>query len=172
MRNTLYKKIPLYAMLIALAMILSYVEALIPIPFVVPGMKLGLANLVIVIALYLLSGRAALLISVLRVLLVGFLFGTGMSILYSLGGGIVSLLLMVLIKRMKGFSMIGVSIAGGVAHNMGQLAVAALVLQDTVVFSYAPALLIAGVVTGALIGWIAGRITDTVRKAFHRSENL
>lgn len=159
----MYKKIPLYAMLVALAMIFSYVEVLIPISFGVPGMKLGVANLVVVVGLYLLKSREVFLISMLRIVLMGYLFGNGMSILYSLAGGILSFFLMMLFKRMK-FSMVGVSIIGGVSHNVGQLMVAALVLQNAVVFYYAPALLAAGTITGALIGILSTKIVRAVKK--------
>ena len=159
----MYKKVPLYAMLVALAMIFSYVEALLPISFGVPGMKLGLANLIVVIGLYLLKPGEVLLISVLRIVLVGYLFGNGMSIVYSLAGGLLSFVLMALLRKIKGFSMIGVSIAGGVSHNVGQLLVAAFVLESGAVFYYAPVLL-AGLVTGTLIGIAAGRIVKAVKK--------
>lgn len=162
--ETMYKKVPLYAMLVALAMIFSYVEALLPISFGVPGMKLGLANLIVVIGLYLLKPGEVLLISVLRIVLVGYLFGNGMSIVYSLAGGLLSFVLMALLRKIKGFSMIGVSIAGGVSHNVGQLLVAAFVLESGAVFYYAPVLLIAGLVTGTLIGIAAGRIVKAVKK--------
>ena len=108
------------AMLVALAMIFSYVESLIPINLGVPGIKLGVANLVTVTGLYILAPMEVLLVVILRVLLVGFMFGNGMSILYSLAGGILSFLVMLLLKQIKGFSMIGVSIAGGVSHNIGR----------------------------------------------------
>lgn len=111
-------------MLVALAMIFSYVESLIPINLGVPGIKLGVANLVTVTGLYILAPMEVFVVVILRVLLVGFMFGNGMSILYSLAGGILSFLVMLLLKRIKGFSMIGVSIAGGVSHNIGQIAVA------------------------------------------------
>ena len=108
------KKLANMAMLVALAMIFSYVESLIPINFGVPGMKLGVANLVTVTGLYFLEIPEVLAVSVLRVLLTGFLFGNGMSIIYSLAGAVVSLLAMALVKKMDGISIVGVSITGGV----------------------------------------------------------
>ena len=120
------------AMLVALAMIFSYVESLIPIYFGVPGLKLGVANLVTVTGLYFLEIPEVLAVSVLRVLLTGFLFGKGMSIIYSLAGAVVSLLAMVLVKKMDGISIVGVSITGGVFHNIGQILVAMAVVENLI----------------------------------------
>ena len=150
------------AMLVALAMIFSYVESLIPINLGVPGIKLGVANLVTVTGLYILAPMEVLLVVILRVLLVGFMFGNGMSILYSLAGGILSFLVMLLLKRIKGFSMIGVSIAGGVSHNIGQIAVAMCVLENTKLVYYLPVLMIAGTITGILIGVVSQKILPAV----------
>ena len=151
------RKIALCAMLMALAMIFSYVEVLIPINLGVPGIKLGIANLVVVVLFFLPAGEV-LMISVARILLMGYLFGNGMSILYSLAGGLLSFLVMLLLKHIKGFSITGVSIAGGVTHNVAQICVAAYVVQNTKLFYYLPVLLIAGVITGTLIGILSGRI--------------
>lgn len=138
-------------------MIFSYV-ALIPINFGVPGIKLGIANLIVVIGLFFLPPAEVLMISIARILLMGYLFGNGMSILYSLAGGLLSFFVMLLLKKIKGFSMTGVSIAGAVAHNVAQICVAAYVVQNTKLFYYLPVLLIAGVITGTLIGILSGRI--------------
>lgn len=128
----------------------------------VPGIKLGVANLVTVTGLYILAPMEVLLVVILRVLLVGFMFGNGMSILYSLAGGILSFLVMLLLKRIKGFSMIGISIAGGVSHNIGQIAVAMCVLENTKLIYYLPVLMIAGTVTGILIGVVSRKILPAV----------
>lgn len=156
------RKVASGAMLVALAMIFSYVESLIPINLGVPGIKLGVANLVTVTGLYILAPMEVFLVVVLRVLLVGFMFGNGMSILYSLAGGILSFLVMLLLKRAKGFSMIGVSIAGGVSHNIGQIAVAMCVLENTKLVYYLPVLMIAGTITGILIGVVSRKILPAV----------
>ena len=142
----------------ALALIFSYVETLIPISFGVPGMKLGLANLVIVVALYRQTAKDAFLVSAVRIVLAGFLFGNLSMILYSLAGSSLSLLGMALLKRSRGFSVIGVSLAGGVLHNMGQLIVAMLVVETYSIVYYLPVLLISGMVTGVLIGVISGEV--------------
>ena len=128
----------------ALALIFSYVETLIPIQFGVPGIKLGLANLIIVIVLYKTDWREALLLSVVRIILAGFIFGSLFSIIYSLAGGILSLAVMALLKRTDRFSVAGISIAGGVCHNIGQLIVAMVVVETYQVGYYLPVLLIAG----------------------------
>ncbi len=146
------------AMLTALAMIFGYVEALIPFGFGIPGVKLGLANIVIVLALYILPAYQALAIQLMRIVLVSFPFGNLSMMIYSLAGGILSFLVMCLLKRMKGFSVTGVSIAGGVSHNIGQLTVAVLVVQNLKIAFYFPALMLAGLVTGGVIGILADRI--------------
>ena len=146
------EKLTKMAMLVALAMIFSYVESLIPINFGIPGMKLGVANLVTVTGLYFLELPEVFLVVVMRILLTGFLFGNGMSIIYSLAGGILSLLMMAVIKRINGFSVIGVSIMGGVSHNIGQIIVASIVVENLKLVYYLPALLIAGAVTGFIMG--------------------
>ena len=149
-------RVAVFGVFTALALIFSYVELLSPINFGIPGAKLGLANLVIIIVLYKTDWKEALLLSVVRIVLAGFLFGNLFGILYSLAGGILSLAVMALLKRSGAFSIIGVSMAGGVSHNVGQLIMAMLVVETYAVGYYLPVLLIAGLITGTLIG-IAGR---------------
>lgn len=158
------RKVAYSAMLVALAMIFSYVEVLIPVNFGIPGIKLGLANMVVVVGPYFLNPAEVLLISVTRILLVGFLFGNGMSIIYSLAGGLLSFAVMMLLKKAKGFSIVGVSIAGGVSHNTGQILAAVCVVENTKLFYYFPALLVAGVITGTLIGIVSGRVLPVVQR--------
>ncbi|WP_346911100.1 Gx transporter family protein [Faecalicatena orotica] len=147
----------------ALALIFSYVEMLIPIQFGVPGIKLGLANLLIVIMLYKCGPKEALLLSVVRIVLSGFIFGNMFSIIYSLAGGILSLAVMAFLKGRGSFSVMGVSIAGGVCHNMGQLAVAMAVVETYRVGYYLPVLLIAGMLTGMLIGIVSNEVLKRIR---------
>ena len=142
----------------ALAIIFGYVEMLLPVFFVVPGMKLGLANLVTVFVLYRYRAKEAAVISLIRIVVIGFLFANLFSILYSLAGAALSLLCMTAARRFSGLSIVGVSILGGVTHNLGQLIVAALVVENGNVFYYFPALLISGLITGALIGIVTGEI--------------
>ena len=158
------KRIAKMSMLVALAIIFSYIEFLIPINLGVPGIKLGLVNLVIVIALYTMKTVDVWLISILRILILGFMFGSGMSIIYSIAGAVLSLLVMCIIKRIKGFSIVGVSIAGGVCHNIGQVLVAMLVVETTGILYYMPALLVAGIITGAIIGIVSKRVISVIKK--------
>jgi heptaprenyl diphosphate synthase len=152
-----------FGVFVALALIFSYIETLIPFQIGIPGVKLGLANLVIVIALYRMPVGEVYLLSGVRVVLTGFLFGNLMSILYSLAGGILSLTVMWGMKRIRSVSILGVSIAGGVFHNIGQLLAAALMVETYGVFSYLPVLLISGLLTGFVIGLAAGEMLKRIR---------
>ena len=160
------KRVAYCAMLTALAMIFGYVEALIPFHFGIPGIKLGIANLVIVLAIYMLPGYQALLIQLSRIVLVSFLFGNMSMMLYSLAGGVLSFFVMSLFKRMKGFSITGVSILGGISHNIGQLVVAILVVHNLKIGYYFPVLLIAGLITGCLIGMLAQKMKPILEKLY------
>ena len=166
------KKIANMAMLVAVAMIFSYVESLIPINFGVPGMKLGIANLVTVTGIYFLALPEVLLVVVMRVLLIGFMFGNGMSIIYSLAGGILSVLVMTLLKKAKGFSEVGVSIAGGISHYIGQLIVASIVVENMKLVYYLPVLLIAGTITGFLIGILSKKLLPIIKRESERAEQV
>ena len=148
-------RVAYFGVFTALAFIFSYVETLIPINFGIPGVKLGLANLIIVIALYKMNTKEAYMLSVVRVLRSGFIFGNYFSIIYSLAGGLLSLTVMAILKKREGFSVMGVSMAGGVFHNIGQLIVAMIVVETFSVSYYMPVLLIAGLVTGFVIGLVA-----------------
>lgn len=148
-------RVAYFGVFTALALIFSYVETLIPVNLGIPGVKLGLANLIIVVALYKMRLSEAYLLSVVRVLLAGFIFGNYFSIIYSLAGGVLSLTVMALLKKWGGFSLQGISIAGGVFHNIGQLIVAAVVVETFSVTYYFPVLLVAGLLTGLVIGIVA-----------------
>ena len=159
-------KVAVFGVFKSLALILSYVELLIPINFGIPGMKLGLANLLVVILLYKGCPRDALLLSVIRILLSGLIFGNMFSIFYSLGGGLLSLAVMVFLKKTGQFTVAGISIGGGASHNVGQLLVAMFVVQTYQVGYYLPVLLIAGVITGAVIGILSAEVlkrTQSIR---------
>lgn len=148
-------RVAYFGVFTALALIFSYVETLIPVNLGIPGVKLGLANLIIVVALYKMRLSEAYLLSVVRVLLAGFIFGNYFSIIYSLAGGLLSLTVMALLKKWGGFSLQGISIAGGVFHNIGQLIVAAVVVETFSVTYYFPVLLVAGLLTGLVSGIVA-----------------
>ena len=156
------EKVALYGILIALAFIFSYVEALIPLPVPVPGMKLGLANLVNVVGLYTVGSAGTIAVGLIRIVMVGFTFSNPGSMLYALSGGVLSLAAMALAKKMDWFDKTGVSILGGVCHNIGQLSMAAWITGTASVFSYLPVLLVAGVITGAVIGLLGGLVTERI----------
>lgn len=159
------RKIARVAVLVALALALSAVERLIPLPVAVPGVKLGLANLATLAALYLMGFRAALAVAVLRVLLGGFLFGSGASILYALAGGLCAAVAMGLLKRTGAFSIAGVSIGGGVVHNAAQILVAVAVVRTIELSYYLPVLVISGALTGLLNGVVAAALVPRVQRA-------
>lgn len=159
-RKTAYRGV-----LIGLAFVFSYLEFLIPVNIGIPGAKLGLANLVVLTALYTLGAGQAIFLSVIRILLAGFTFGTPAAMLYSLGGGILSLAVMIPGKRTGWFSMTGVSVLGGISHNIGQILVAIWMLGTKSLFYYLPILVIAGVVSGGFIGITGAMITKRIKKA-------
>lgn len=136
----------------ALALIFSYIETLIPFHIGIPGVKLGLANLIVVVALYKLGAGDAAVLSVVRIVLSGFLFANLFSIIYSLAGGLLSLAVMAFLKKRETFSVMGVSMAGGIFHNIGQMLIAMVIVETFSVAYYVPVLLAAGVVTGLAIG--------------------
>nr|WP_288915347.1 Gx transporter family protein [uncultured Lachnoanaerobaculum sp.] len=160
MRSGKYiRQITTMGMLVALAMVLGFVETLIPINLGIPGMKLGLANIVVVIALFLFDIKTAVVVSILRIILIAMTFGNMSMMFYSIAGASLSLLSMIAISKIKSFSLISVSIVGGIMHNVGQIICAAFVVRTNGVFTYLPVLMIAGLVSGALIGIVAGLIS-------------
>lgn len=158
------RKTALYGLLVALAFIFSYLESLLPLTLGIPGIKLGLANLVVVVTLYCLGARAGLAVALLRILLAGLTFGSLTTMLYSLAGGLLSYGVMLLCRRCRHLSVIGVSMAGGVSHNIGQIIVAAAVTATPQVVWYLPVLILAGLATGALIGFISALLLPKLRK--------
>lgn len=150
-----HKKIPYYGLFAALAILMGYVEMLIPIPVPIPGVKLGLANVIIIIMLYFMDTKSAFFVSLIRVLLSGLLFAGFAGLLYSLAGAMLSFVVMAFLKKTNKFSIVGVSIAGGIFHNVGQIVVAALAVENVRMAYYLPFLLVSGVVTGMLIGIVA-----------------
>lgn len=145
-------------LLSAFAIIISYVETLIPINLGIPGVKPGFANMVIIVALYLYGIREAGIINFIRILVVGFMFGNVISIVFSIAGAIFSLIIMWIIKRIPDISMIVVSICGGVAHNIGQIMAAMFITTVYSLTYYIPFLIISGIITGAITGIIAQMI--------------
>ena len=158
------RKLAELSLLCALAMILSYLESLVPVPVPVPGVKLGLANLAVVFAFYRLGTREAVAVSLVRVLSIAMLFGSVLSLAYSLAGAALSLLSMGLLKRIDRFSPWAVSVVGGVMHNVGQLAAASLILETRLFLYYLPVLALSGIVCGAAIGAAAAVLIQRVRR--------
>ena len=158
------RRIAVSAMFAALALIFSYIEAILPLSTGIPGVKLGIANLVVILALYNMNFRYAMGINVIRILVAGLLFNGLFGALYSLAGGVVSLTVMWLLKRTGLFSMAGVSMAGGVAHNLGQLLVASALVSNLKMFVYLPMLMFSGIAAGILIGITASVINERVPK--------
>ncbi|MDO5573341.1 MAG: Gx transporter family protein [bacterium] len=157
------KKVAYLGIFASLAILCGYIETLIPFPFGIPGMKLGLANIMTVTILYLFGTKEAAAVSAVRILVVSMLFGSLYSMLYSLAGAVLSLIMMLLMKKVKRFSITGVSISGGIAHNIGQIFVAVLVVSEIRLTSYIPFLIISGAVTGLLNGIISGILVQRLQ---------
>ena len=145
---------------IALAMIMSYIEALVPLSFAVPGIKMGLANIVIIFVLYKIGTKEAILVSLIRVILVSLLFSNVMAMAYSISGAVLSLGIMWILKKTDKFSVIGVSIAGGIMHNVGQIIMAVILLGTEQIALYLPVLIITGTATGVVIGIVSGLVIN------------
>lgn len=158
------KKTAILGMYLAFSMILSYIETLIPLPIPIPGVKLGLTNLAIILLLYLYGFKEAFIINLMRIILTGFLFTNLSMILYSLAGGILSLLCMTYAKRSQHFSLQCVSLIGGITHNIGQMCVAYLTVRTYGILYYVPFLLLAGSVTG----WVIGMLETIIEPRLHR----
>ena len=158
------KKTAVLGVCIALAMIFSYIELQIPSFVAIPGIKLGLPNIVIIIALYKFGWKEAVIINILRVLIVSVLFGTVLSLLYSIAGAVISLTVMIILKKLSIFSTVLVSVFGAICHNIGQIAVAIFVLDTSELLYYLPVLLITGTVSGILIGLIGANVVKKLEK--------
>ncbi len=157
------KKLTVLALTIAVAMILSYLESMIPAFVAIPGIKMGLANIAVVFALYKLGWKEAAGVSLLRVVLVSLLFGHLASFFYSFAGAVLSLLGMILLKKTGRFSEVAVSVTGGVLHNIGQIAMACILLETDVVRFYLPFLILSGTLAGVVIGVAAAILVRRVK---------
>ena len=157
------KKTAYYASMVAVALIFGFVEFLVPFDFGIPGIKLGLANLVAIFLLYKNGFVPAISVNVARIFISGILFGNVMSIFYSLCGGILSITVMWLAKKIRFFSTVGVSVLGGTVHNLGQLLAASVIIGFKAIRFYAPFLMVSGVVTGFLIGLAATVLINRVK---------
>lgn len=157
------KKLTTLSLSVALAMLLSFIESQIP-PFVaVPGIKVGLSNIVTVFLLYTYGWREAGCVSLVRVCLSSLLFGSAVSLLYALSGAILSLAVMILMKMLLFFSEMGVSVAGGVFHNAGQIICACIIMENAKISAYLPPLIVSGTIAGAVVGIISGLLIKKLK---------
>lgn len=156
------QKIAILGLLSAFAIIISYIESLIPINIGIPGVKPGFPNLVIIIVLYSFGIKEAGIVNFIRILIVGFMFGNAISIIFSMAGAVLSLVVMWLVKKLPGVSMLGVSVCGGVAHNIGQIIIAMLITTVYSLTFYIPFLIIGGIITGMLTGVVGNIIQKNI----------
>lgn len=152
------------AMASTLALILSYIESLVPLSFAVPGIKMGLANIAIVFVLYRLGEKEAIAVSLIRLFWVAVLFGSFMTFLYSLAGAVLSMAVMIILKKSEKFSAVGVSVAGGITHNAGQIIAAVLLMETAQIAYYLPVLVVSGTVTGVIIGIVSALLINKIPK--------
>ena len=158
------KRIAFLGLFVALAFVLSYIEFMLPLNIGIPGAKIGIANLAVMVTLYTVGEKNAIALSIIRVILVGLTFGNISMMMYSLAGAALSLFAMLLARKIGKLSMTGVSVLGGVFHNVGQIIVAMLVLETKSLFYYLPFLIIVGTITGVVIGIVSSLITARVKK--------
>ena len=159
------RRVAFLGLFIALAFVMSYIEFLLPINIGIPGAKIGLANLVIVVALFCIGKRDAFILSAVRVLLVGLTFGNMAMTIYSFAGAALSFGAMLLAQRTKKLSVTGVSVVGGVFHNIGQIIVAMIIMETSGLIFYLPFLLVVGTISGVVIGVISSMIIVRIQKS-------
>ncbi len=159
------RRVAFYGIFAALAVLMGYVEAMVPAPVPIPGIKLGLANVIVLISMYFISNKAALGVNVIRVVMSALLFNGFSGFLFSIAGAGISYIVMVLAKRIKSSSIIGVSVLGGVTHNIAQIGVAAIVLDTPGLMYYVPVILISGIITGVIIGIVSKYCLKHIEKA-------
>lgn len=157
------KKLTTLALSVSLALILSFIESRIPAFVAIPGIKMGLANIAVIFVLYKLGTKEAVAVSIIRVLLVSILFGSPVSLIYSISGAALSLLCMILLKKLTPLREISVSVCGGVMHNVGQICAASLMLETNVVIYYLPFLMLSGTLAGIAVGVISGLLIKKVK---------
>ena len=158
------KKVATLGLCIALSMVLSFIEHQIPPLVAVPGVKVGLPNLVMVFMLYKIGWKETAIVSIVRVVLVSMIFGSVISMAYGLSGATLSLIGMILLQKTKLFSTVTVSVVGGVLHNVGQIAIACVIMGTGLLVSYLPVLLISGTIAGVVIGIVAGLLVKKLEK--------
>lgn len=158
------KKITMCGLMTALAMIFSYIETLIPVPLPIPGIKLGVANMAIIVAMFTIGYSEAVCVDILRVVLTAMMFGNFNSFIFSISGAVLSIVVMGILKKTDKFSEVGISVAGGVMHNVGQIIAAVFIMETSAIAYYLPVLMISGIVTGVVIGIVAALIIKRVEK--------
>lgn len=158
------KKIAIIAIFISLALILSYVDSLIPIHVMIPGIKIGLANVIIIFSLYMLDSKAAIFISLIRVILSSVLFGSILTFAYSMTGAILSIAVMILLKNIGKLATLTTSIMGAVTHNIGQILMALILMSTKEIIYYLPVLMISGILSGTLIGIVSTLLIQFAKK--------
>ncbi|MDD6036582.1 MAG: Gx transporter family protein [Lachnospiraceae bacterium] len=159
------KKIALLGLCTAVALVLAYIEVLLPPLFnAVPGIKIGLPNIIIIFVLYRFGFKEAAVVSLVRMIAVSFMFGNLMALIYSLAGAFLSMLVMVILKKMRFLSVVGVSVAGGVFHNVGQILAAMLLLGTTELGYYLIVLTVTGTVSGIFVGLCGAIIVQQIPK--------
>ncbi|AGI38828.1 hypothetical protein CSTERTH_03610 [Thermoclostridium stercorarium subsp. thermolacticum DSM 2910] len=166
------RRMTLSAILTAVAIAIHFAESLFALPVAIPGIKLGLSNIVSLVALYLLGPLVSFVILLLRVFMTSFLYGGFSALIFSLAGGILSIAAMTLVwkYRNKGFGIVSASVAGGVCHNIGQILAAAVVMRTKSIFYYLPVLIVTGVATGIITGIVAGIVIPRLRNVYCRDE--
>ncbi len=164
------KKISLLALFTAFAVVLGYVESFIP-SLGIPGAKLGLANLAVMLTMYMLGTYQGLIVSIIRILIIGMYFGNLFSILFSIAGAVISYVVMVLLKKTNILSMITIGVFGGVFHNIGQIIIAMFVVETYQVIYYLPVLLIVGIITGAVIGTVSNMVYSRTKNIIKINTN-
>lgn len=160
------KQITQLGLLLSVSLVLGYLESLLPVMVAVPGVKLGIANIVTMLVLYRMGGKQAFFIMLLRVVIAGFLYSGVAGIVYGLMGGVCCIAVMVCLKHIPVFSMLGVSMAGAVFHNVGQIIAAMLVMENTGIVYYLPVLCISGVLSGLGVGFLSHLLIKWYTKYF------
>ena len=156
------KRITYTGMFVAIAMVFSYLESMIPVNIAVPGIKLGLANIAVIFALYKLGAKEAVAVSLVRIAWMAILFGNVMTLAYSVAGAALSLTAMILLKRWDRFSTVGVSVIGGILHNTGQILVAMLIMEMAQIVYYLPILCVSGIAAGVAVGIVSAILVKRV----------
>lgn len=160
------KQITQLGLLLSVSLVLGYLESLLPVMVAVPGVKLGLANIVTMLVLYHMGGKQAFFIMLFRVVIAGFLYSGIAGIVYGLVGGVCCIVVMAFLKRISIFSVLGVSMTGAVFHNVGQILVAVIVMENTGVIYYLPVLCISGILSGLIVGYLSHLLTKWYNQNF------